>query len=141
MVADLERTCDYLILLSGSRVQLAGECHELIAEHYRISGARQEASELPGGVEIVQEHHADRQSTFIVRSAVPLPGGDWQVEHLALEDLVLAYMARDQHRPGSSGNPPGEGRPSGATGTTGTTGTTGATQDSQDDSQNLEAHR
>ncbi len=106
VVADLERTCDYLILLTDSRVQLAGECEDLIAAHYRLTGPRREASALPDGLEIVQEQHTDRQSTFIVRTAAPLPAGGWQAEHLDLEDLVLAYMARDPHRPGRPGHPP-----------------------------------
>ena len=33
LVSDLERVCDHLILLSGSRVQLAGDIDTLLAEH------------------------------------------------------------------------------------------------------------
>jgi hypothetical protein len=33
LVADLERVCDYLIVLVASRVQLAGEVEELLASH------------------------------------------------------------------------------------------------------------
>ncbi len=33
LVGDLERVCDYLIVLVGSRVQLAGEIKELLASH------------------------------------------------------------------------------------------------------------
>ena len=33
LVTDLERVCDHLILLAGSRVQLAGDIDTLLAEH------------------------------------------------------------------------------------------------------------
>ncbi|MFJ2580330.1 ABC transporter ATP-binding protein [Kitasatospora aureofaciens] len=95
VITDLERVCDYLLLISGSRVRLAGPCEELIAEHYRIVGPRRAASALPAGMAVVQENHIDHRSAFIVRTAAPLPKGDWRVERLDLEDLVLAYLVRD----------------------------------------------
>ncbi|GAB7187050.1 ABC transporter ATP-binding protein [Kitasatospora sp. Ki12] len=100
VIADLERVCDYLILLSKSRVQLAGPSDDLIAEHFRIVGPPREASALPSSLEVIQEDHTGRQSTFIVRTNSPLPNGDWRAEHLDLEDLVLVYMARDRPKPG-----------------------------------------
>ena len=39
LIADLERVCDYLVVLAASRVQLAGEVSELLSSHYRLSGA------------------------------------------------------------------------------------------------------
>jgi ABC-2 type transport system ATP-binding protein len=35
LVSDLERVCDYLIVLTGSRVQVAGDVGELLASHRR----------------------------------------------------------------------------------------------------------
>ncbi|GAB7187064.1 ABC transporter ATP-binding protein [Kitasatospora sp. Ki12] len=96
VITDLERVCDYLLLISGARVQLAGPCEDLIAEHYRIVGRRRAASTLPASLSIVQESHTDHQSAFVVRATTPLPEGDWQAERLDLEDLVLAYLARDR---------------------------------------------
>jgi ABC-2 type transport system ATP-binding protein len=95
LVSDLERVCDYLIVLVSSRVQLAGETEALLAQHYRIVCTRRKESDLPPGLEVVLAEHSDRQSTFFVRSqAEPPPGVDWSVEHLNLEDLVLTYMER-----------------------------------------------
>jgi ABC-2 type transport system ATP-binding protein len=37
LVGDLERVCDYLIVLAGSRVQRSGQVSELLAEHRRVS--------------------------------------------------------------------------------------------------------
>ena len=42
LVADLERTCDYLVVLVASRVQLSGEIGSLLASHHRLSGPRRD---------------------------------------------------------------------------------------------------
>jgi ABC-2 type transport system ATP-binding protein len=94
LVSDLERVCDYLIVLVSSRVQLAGETEDLLAQHHRIVCTRRVESDLPTGVEVIWAEHTDRQSTFVVRSQTDLPAGDWSAEALGLEDLVLTYMER-----------------------------------------------
>ncbi|WP_344881637.1 ABC transporter ATP-binding protein, partial [Nonomuraea antimicrobica] len=38
LVSDLERTCDFLIVLVDSRVQVAGETDKLLATHHRLTG-------------------------------------------------------------------------------------------------------
>jgi len=92
LVADLERVCDYLIVLVGSRVRVAGEVDELLATHHRLTGAYRDPSTLPAGQQVVQAGHTDRQSTLIVRSTAPIDDPSWTVERLDLEDLVLAHM-------------------------------------------------
>jgi ABC-2 type transport system ATP-binding protein len=95
LVSDLERVCDYLIVLVASRVQLAGETDELLSQHYRIVCTHRKETDLPPGLEVILAEHADRQSTFFVRSQEgPPPTGDWSAETLNLEDLVLTYMER-----------------------------------------------
>ena len=94
LVSDLERVCDYLIVLVASRVQLAGETEDLLAQHHRIMCSRRQDTDLPPGLDVIWSEHTGRQSTFIVRSQTGLPAGDWPAEHLDLEDLVLTYMER-----------------------------------------------
>jgi ABC-2 type transport system ATP-binding protein len=103
LVADLERACDYLIVLATSRVQIAGEVEELLATHYRLTGARRDVRSLPERMQVIQASHTDRQSTLIVRTDTPVDDPTWDVEQLGLEDLVLAYMT---HAVASSGNHP-----------------------------------
>jgi ABC-2 type transport system ATP-binding protein len=95
LVSDLERVCDYLIVLVASRVRVAGEVEELLASHYRLTGARREPADLPTGAEVIEASHTDRQSTLIVRSTTPIDDPSLSVEQLTLEDLVLAYMSQD----------------------------------------------
>ncbi len=101
LVSDLERVCDYVIVLTASRVRVAGDIDELMGSHYRLTGARRDAADLPTGVEVIEHSHTERQSTFIVRSLVPIEDASLTVEQLTLEDLVLAYLSRSApvHRP------------------------------------------
>lgn len=92
LVADLERVCDYLVVLVASRVQVAGEVDELLATHRRLIGPRHDAGALPRDQHVIHESHTDRQSTMLVRCDGPVLDPSWTVEQLDLEDLVLAYM-------------------------------------------------
>ena len=94
LVADLERVCDYLVVLVGSRVQVAGEIDQLLASHHRLIGPRRDPNTLPANQEVIEAIHADRQSTLIVRTDDPIHDPAWTVEQLSMEDLVLAYLDR-----------------------------------------------
>jgi ABC-2 type transport system ATP-binding protein len=93
LVADLERVCDYLIVLAASRVQVAGPVDDLLAVHHRLTGPRRDPAGLPGGVQVITASHTDRQSTLLVRTAGPVLDPAWTVSEVTLEDLVLAYMS------------------------------------------------
>ncbi len=102
LVADLERVCDYLVVLVASRVAVAGEIEVLLASHHRLTGPRRDPSGLPSDQEVIEASHTDRQSTFLVRTDGPILDPAWSVEQVSLEDLVLAYMGRavdTEHRP------------------------------------------
>ena len=94
LLADLERLCDYLVILVASKVQLTGEVDDLIGSHRRLIGPRRDRYHLPAGQELIESSHSARQSTLLVRSADPIVDPTWQVERLGLEDLILAYLSR-----------------------------------------------
>lgn len=96
LIADLERVCDYLVVLVASQVQVAGEVSDLLASHYRLSGARRDPATLPGNQEVIEGSHTDRQSTLLVRTAERIIDPAWTVKPVTLEDLVLAYMSRSR---------------------------------------------
>jgi ABC-2 type transport system ATP-binding protein len=94
LISDIERVCDYLVVLTGSRVRIAGETEELLATHHRLSGPRPDARTLPASWEVVEESHAGKQSTLLVRTADPILDPAWTVRPVSMEDLVLAYMSQ-----------------------------------------------
>jgi ABC-2 type transport system ATP-binding protein len=93
LVADLERVCDYLVVLVASRVRVAGEVSALLASHHRLSGPRRDPGTLPAGAEVVEESHTDKQSTLLVRTDEPVHDPSWAVTPVSMEDLVLGYMS------------------------------------------------
>jgi ABC-2 type transport system ATP-binding protein len=94
LVADLERVCDYLIVLVASRVQVAGEVDALLATHHRLIGPRRDESTVPQNQHVIEASHTDRQSTLLVRTDEPILDPSWTVEEVSMEDLVLAYMGQ-----------------------------------------------
>ncbi len=102
LVSDLERTCDYLVLLAASRVQVSGDIDALLNAHCVISGVRTEVGHITGVAAVVEEQHTDRQTTLLVRTDGPILDPTWAVDTLSLEDLVLAYLGH----PAASALPP-----------------------------------
>ena len=99
LVADLERVCDYLVVLAASRVQIAGDVDALIASHHRLIGPRRDPATLPGDQQVIQGTHTDRQSTLIIQLA---PAG---------ARPRLDRRAAQPRRPGAGVHEPGRQRP------------------------------
>jgi ABC-2 type transport system ATP-binding protein len=93
LVSDLERACDYLIVLCASRVRVAGEVEVLLGTHRRLIGPKRDPASLPAQLQVITASHTDRQSTLIVRTEAAVHDPAWTVEDLSMEDLVLAYMS------------------------------------------------
>jgi ABC-2 type transport system ATP-binding protein len=93
LVTDMERVCDYLIVLSSARVQVLGEVEELLATHRVLTGPRTDRDHVPGW-EVISSTHTERQSTFFVRGTTQILDPAWTAHEVSLEDLVLAYLAQ-----------------------------------------------
>ena len=72
LVTDLERACDYLILLSASRIQVLGEVERLLAEHKILTGPRTDREEVAGVSAVVSARYTERQSPLFVRAGRPV---------------------------------------------------------------------
>src|SRR5438105_5471151 len=96
IVADLERVCDHLVILSHARTQLAGPIDEIVAEHRLLTGPRSDAAEVARMHDVVSERHTERQSTLLVRANGHVYDSSWELHDLDLEEIVLAYLARNR---------------------------------------------
>jgi ABC-2 type transport system ATP-binding protein len=102
LVGDLERVCDFVVLLAAAKVQFGDDVDDLLALHRRIVGPRRDLSRLPTDVHVVWASQTDKQTTAVVRADGPILDPAWQVEELSLEDIVLAYMGgRGEPEPAS----------------------------------------
>ena len=98
LVADLERVCDYLVVLAAAHVQVNGEIDQLLASHHRLIGNRRDLDTLPASARVIEVSHTERQTTAIVASEDPILDPSWSVEAMTMEDLVLAYMAQAEEQ-------------------------------------------
>jgi ABC-2 type transport system ATP-binding protein len=94
LIADIERVCDYLVVLTAARVRLAGETEALLASHHRLSGPRRDSRTYPKSWEVIEESHTDKQTVLLVRTDEEILDPAWTVRPVSLEDLVLAYMSQ-----------------------------------------------
>jgi ABC-2 type transport system ATP-binding protein len=94
LLADLERVCDYLIVLSAAHVQVLGTTEELLAQHKLLIGPyRDPQPPIVGVAQVVRSSHTDRQASLLVRTSGPIHDPAWTAREVSLEDVVLAYLA------------------------------------------------
>jgi ABC-2 type transport system ATP-binding protein len=94
IIGDLERVCDYLIILSASHVQLAGDMQEMAKTHKRLIGPRQDEVAVASVHTVIEASHTERQTTLLVRTNGPLFAPSWEVQEVSMEDMVLAYLSQ-----------------------------------------------
>ena len=94
IIGDLERVCDYLIILSASHVQLAGDMQEIARTHKRLIGPRQDEAAVASVHTVIEARHTTRQTTLLVRTNGPLFDPSWEVQDVSMEDIVLAYLSQ-----------------------------------------------
>ncbi len=98
-LADLERVADYIIVLSGSRLRVAGEVDDLLACHHVLTGPVAEAASYAARLHVVQDRRAGAQAHLLVRTSDPeaeLGRSGWERHQVSLEELVLAYLRAPQ---------------------------------------------
>jgi len=93
VMGDLERVCDYLIIIAAGRVQVAGDIEALLASHHLLVGPRLNHDARLNGVQLVKAQHTERQSSLWIRGTVPPLGAGWCEEPLPLEELVITYLS------------------------------------------------
>jgi ABC-2 type transport system ATP-binding protein len=97
IVSELERTCDYLVILADGELQVAGEIDAILNQHSILVGPRAE-----DGIEkdptVIRWSHSERQTTLLVRTDGRSAGQGWEHHEASLEDIVLAYLGRPESR-------------------------------------------
>ena len=94
LVGDLERVCDYLIVLTAAKVRVAGQVEDLLAAHHLLTGPRRDPATFPAQWNVISASHTDRQTTVLIRTDAPIHDPAWTAAQVGLEDLVLAYMSQ-----------------------------------------------
>ena len=85
LLSDVEQVCDYLVVLCGSRVQVAGPIRDLLTTHHMIIG---DPAGRPAGIEVIW----GERGRVMVRGDATVPAKDTQPA--TLQELVLGYLSR-----------------------------------------------
>jgi ABC-2 type transport system ATP-binding protein len=104
-VADLATVCDYVIILSSSRVQFSGELDHVLGVHRLIVGPAGTGSASLNGATIISSVPTGRTNTLLVRTEQPIIDPAWEVLEPTLEEIVLAYLRADASRAHAKGEP------------------------------------
>jgi ABC-2 type transport system ATP-binding protein len=94
LVSDLERICDYLVVLSDGHVTLEGSVERLLAEHHAVNGPRREIADIRRDHSVITARTTERQMMLLVRGHGAILDPHLDVSSVDLEELVLAYLGR-----------------------------------------------
>jgi ABC-2 type transport system ATP-binding protein len=97
VVSELERFCDWLIVLAHGHVQLAGPADDLLAGHRLLTVPRATPdAELPGTA--IHRTDSGQDSTVLIRAdlvQLAVRGhASWQADPVTFEQLIMAYLQR-----------------------------------------------
>jgi ABC-2 type transport system ATP-binding protein len=91
-LSDLASVCDYVIILSASRVHVADELDFVLASHRLLVASSEHPPDVPPGVVVISKRDSERQTDLLVRVEQPVNDPAWRVVEPTLEEIVLAYL-------------------------------------------------
>jgi len=95
-VADLERFCDYLVIMSTSHVEFATRVDFLMQSHKMLVGPRERIESIARTHTIVAVSGTGKQCMLLVQTHGPILDPAWQVHPVSLEDIILAYLSQSK---------------------------------------------
>jgi ABC-2 type transport system ATP-binding protein len=98
LVSDLERICDYLVVLDRARTQLCGELEEIVGAHALLTGPVHSSAAIKRVHTVLREDSDPRRTSLLVRLNGPVHDPAWTLAPVDLEDVVLAYLAAGASR-------------------------------------------
>jgi ABC-2 type transport system ATP-binding protein len=105
LLTDLERLCDHLVLLAGSRSLLCADIDEIIATHKLLTATARDVDAIERDHDVIAVTRTPRQVVLTVRLRGPVHDPAWHVEELSLEDIVLAYLGAHAYQPPDAARP------------------------------------
>ena len=102
VVLELERICDYLIVLGAGRVRLAGDIDELRRSHRVVTGP--DGWARAGAWEVVSARSAAGRTTALVSGATAITGPGLAESEPTFDELVLGYLDQQPRTPAEALN-------------------------------------
>jgi ABC-2 type transport system ATP-binding protein len=100
-IDDVAAICDYVIILSKSRIVLSEDIDYVLESHRLLSRGLDDGVPVPSGATVLEERRTTREITYLVRLAMPLERDGWRIERPTLNEIAIAYL-REHRRPSAS---------------------------------------
>jgi ABC-2 type transport system ATP-binding protein len=98
-IADLVAVCDFVIVLSGSRVHVADDLDYVLASHRLLVAPTELARRPPPGVVVISATNGERETKLLVRVEQPVTAPAWRVVEPTLDEIVIAYLREQPATP------------------------------------------
>jgi ABC-2 type transport system ATP-binding protein len=95
-IADVAAICDYVVILSHSRVVLSEDLDYVLESHRHLSRSVDDGVSVPRGAVVLEERRSTREVTYLVRLAEPLERDGWRIERPTLDEIAIAYLREGQ---------------------------------------------
>jgi ABC-2 type transport system ATP-binding protein len=93
VVSELQRVCDYLVVLNHGRIRVAADIDELLGTHRLLVGPRHGNEEaLPEMEGVLNVTHGERHTNLVMHTGKGPIAPGWEAHPVELEDLVIAYL-------------------------------------------------
>jgi ABC-2 type transport system ATP-binding protein len=96
VLADVERVCEYVVILVDGRVRISGDADELVRSHVVVSGPRRGAEGPVDDGEVIEVRQAERQTTRLLRGHGTPSNDGTVVRPATLEEIVVGYLRADR---------------------------------------------
>lgn len=90
-LSDVGSICDFLVILSNSKVVLADDL-EFIHESHRFLRSTVKSPTLPEGVTVIDTRTSSRDVTLLARMTLPVAVSEWEVTEPTLDEIIMAYL-------------------------------------------------
>jgi ABC-2 type transport system ATP-binding protein len=101
-LSELSSVCDYVIILSASRVYVADDLDFVLASHRILVASAERPPALPPGISVVSAKDSERQKTLLVRVEEPVTDPAWRIVEPTLEEIVVGYLRIGRQEVGES---------------------------------------
>ena len=96
IVDELERVCDYMVILATARVQLTIAIDEALDTHKKVTGPPSDLRALSSTHDVVVVSQTPRQMTAVVKGSGKTLDPSWETQAMSLQEIVLAYLTRSR---------------------------------------------
>ncbi|MGH7233977.1 MAG: ATP-binding cassette domain-containing protein [Candidatus Saccharimonadales bacterium] len=94
LLADLERVCDYIIILASGETQLCDDIEGTLKSHKLLIGVKKDNVESDKYT-VIHQTHTSRETTLLVRlKDTKFHDPHWHIRDVDIEEVVLAYMGQ-----------------------------------------------